>query len=180
MEFRATIRKGRVTLVPGEQPLVEGGALAVLTRAAIPSDVSLANLTIDEDEDADEREVYVEFLANDNSYARRTLKRWVTATGHLRAWFADEVFEPDGLPPARREASTSCGCCGLEMRDGSEKFWDMVLDCGFFPPYCFACGVSVPQWMPKPLSPSNRRPRRLELVHTQQDPEGEDSDGGVK
>ena len=53
------------------------------------------------------------------------------------------------------------------MRDGSESFWDMVINCGFFPPYCFACGASVPQWtpqLPEPQPSNSRRLRRLKKV----------------
>ena len=164
MEFRATIRKGRVTMVPEDHAMVEGGALAVMTRAALEPDVSLATVSFDEEEGADEREVEVAFLAGDHAFARRAIKRWAAATGHLRVWFDDEVYEPDELPHARGEAVTYCRTCGLEMRDGSEQFWDMVLDCGFFPPYCFACGASVPQWLPEPPPSSSRRMRRLKRV----------------
>lgn len=121
--------------------------MAVLARAALDPDVSLANVSFDEEAEVDEREVHVEFVANDNDYARRLLKRWARATAHERLWFADELYEPRALPPVPREATTSCRCCGLDMRDASQSFWDMVQGCGFFPPFCFACGATVPQWL---------------------------------
>lgn len=164
MDFRATIRKGRVTLVPEDHAMVDGGPLAVMTRAALPPDVSLAKLSFDEEEAGDERELDVEFLVNDTPFARRALKRWAAATRHARVWFGDEVYDPPELPLAQPEAVTHCPCCGLEMRDGSDSFWDMVVGCGFFPPYCFACGASVPQWEPELPQPSDPRQRRLRRI----------------
>ena len=124
MEFRATIRRGRVTLVSGDHPLVEGGALAVLMRAALPAEVSLANVSFDEDEDADEREVHVEFLANDSAAARRALKRWANATGHHRVWFADEVSSrtsclPRDRKPRRVAAAADSRCATAAMGSGT-------------------------------------------------------------
>jgi hypothetical protein len=143
VEMRATIRKGRVTLAPSDHMLVEGGALAVYARAAISDDVSLADLTYDDEADPAEREVAVEFLANDNRRARSALKDWATATGHARVWFTDEVFEPDPADAPVGPATVTCERCDLEMTDASEDFWKMVRRCGMFPPFCFTCGATV-------------------------------------
>lgn len=164
MELRASIRGGRLILVPTDNVLAEGGPLVVYARAVLPHGVALANVTFDDDADPAEREAQIEFLANDNRRARSALKRWATATGHARIWFSDEVFEPDAADAPTGEATVTCATCDLQMTEGSEDFWGMVRSCGMFPPYCFTCGATVPQWSTGRTRAAGRR--RLELVRT--------------
>jgi hypothetical protein len=161
MELRATIRDGRLILAPLDNVLVEGGPLAVYARAVVPDDVALADVAFDEEAEADEREVEVAFLANDNPRARSVIKRWATATGHARVWFSDEVHEIDPADAPVGQATAQCGHCDLELTDGTGDFWEMVRSCGIFPPFCFSCGATIPQWSTDPVKP---RRGRLELV----------------
>ena len=152
------MRSDSVTIVPAQLPDVYGGPAGCLARAAIPADVSIADLNVgvpaeEEDEERDEDEpeagiVEVDFFANDVPAARRVIKRWAAATGYSRVWFSDEVAELE--PPAEPdgEYATTCPCCGLEIRDSGPKLMSFVREAGHFPMTCFVCGTFVPQWEP--------------------------------
>lgn len=123
--------------------------MAVLARASLDERVAIADINFDEEAEPDQREVVVTFLANDTPEARRVIKRWARTICHGTLWFEDEVEWIDQERPDPDRAVARCSSCGLEMSDGGEKFWDFIREAGFFPPFCFICGASVPQWLPK-------------------------------
>lgn len=162
-----------MTIVPAELPDVHGGPAGCLARAAIPADVSIADLNVgvavgqegDEEREEDEPEagvVEVDFFANDVPAARRVIKRWASASGYSRVWFSDEVAELK--PPTRidGEYGTTCPCCGLVIRDSGPKLMGFVREAGHFPMTCFVCGTFVPQWepIPRPASGGAKSVRR--------------------
>jgi hypothetical protein len=178
--MRAVIRAGSLTLLPAELANVSGGPMGCLARAALDSDVAIADLDVgDEPEDVDEetaeaelggetlatepagveedREVEVRFLANDTPGARRTLRRWAARVGHRRIWFRDQVVDVE--PPAELdgEFATTCPTCDLEITDSGPELTKFVHSVGYFPMSCFVCGAFVPQWEPVPPEPMERQ-----------------------
>ena len=172
MKLRATTRSDSLTIVPAQLPDIHGGPSGCLARAALPTNVSIADLNVglaadpDPEEDEEERDeepeagvVEVDFFANDVPAARRVIKRWAAATGYSRVWFCDEVAELE--PPARPdgEYGTTCPSCGLRISDSGPKLMGFVREAGHFPMTCFVCGTFVPQW-----EPVGRRAAREERV----------------
>ena len=164
--MRAVIRAGSVTLVPAEFATVRGGPGACLARAALDPSVSIADLEFgEEDEDEEDaeaeledglveedeqedRDLEVRFLANDGPNARRALRRWAARAGHDRVWFRDQVVDLE--PPAELdgEFATTCPTCDLEISDSGPELTKFVHEVGHFPLNCFVCGTFVPQWEP--------------------------------
>ncbi len=170
MKLRATTRSDRLTLVPAEVPDIHGGPAACLARAALPPNVSVADLEVgvesEEAEDGEEQPeagvVEVRFMVNDAPAARRVIKRWAANAGHRRIWFRDEVedLEPPERPDG--EFATRCTCCGLEISDSGPSLMGFVREAGCFPMTCFVCGSFVPQWesVLKPAETEARTARR--------------------
>jgi len=170
MRYRATIRRKQLTLVPGEFATVHGGPMACMLRAAMPKGVALADISFDDELDADERETEVDFLANDTPAARAAINCWASQAGHRRLWFRDELVEVEPSDATHRDFVTRCGSCGLEIRDSWSSLMKFVQEEGHFPFSCFACGSFVPQWQPvsEPgveveVERSTRPSRRAEL-----------------
>ncbi len=159
MRLRATTRSDSLTIVPAQLPDVHGGPGGCLARAALPENVSIADLNVglagdpedEEERDSDEPEagvVEVDFFANDVPAARRVIKRWAAATGYSRVWFSDEVAELEPPPRPDGEYATTCPSCGLKISDSGPKLMGFVREAGHFPMTCFVCGTFVPQWEP--------------------------------
>lgn len=172
MKLRATTRANSLTIVPAQLPDIHGGPAGCLARAAIPANVSIADLNVgvadEEDEERDEDEpeagvVEVDFFANDVPAARRVIKRWAATTGYSRVWFSDEVAELEPPSNADGEYGTTCSCCGLVIRDSGPKLMGFVREAGHFPMTCFVCGTFVPQWEPVVRQANNSaKPSRRE------------------
>lgn len=170
------IREGGLTLVPVELASVRGGPMGCLARAALDSDVSVADLEFgeeDEDEDTEEddedeevadgeaaveeRSVEVRFLANDTAAARHTIRRWAARAGHERIWFRDQVLDLEPPSEVDGEYATTCPTCGLEISDSGPELVKFVHAVGHFPLSCFVCGAFVPQWEPVPTQAREER-----------------------
>ena len=161
MKLRATTRSDSLTIVPAQLPDIHGGPAGCLARAALPKNVSIADLNVgvaepDPEEEVEERDegepvagvVEVNFFANDVPAARRVIKRWAAAAGYSRVWFRDEVAELEPPEQPDGEWGTTCPTCGLRITDSGPKLMGFVREAGHFPMTCFVCGTFVPQWEP--------------------------------
>ncbi|MFN8111864.1 MAG: hypothetical protein U0R51_01560 [Solirubrobacterales bacterium] len=170
MKLRATTRSDSLTIVPASVPDIHGGPAGCVARAALPGNVSIADLNVgiagdpDEEEERDEDEpeagvVEVDFFANDVPAARQVIKRWAAVTGYSRVWFSDEVAELEPPQHPDGEYGTTCPTCGLRISDSGPDLMGFVREAGAFPMTCFVCGTFVPQW-----EPVRRKPAREERV----------------
>ena len=162
MKLRATTRSDSLIIVPAQLPDIHGGPSGCLARAALPTNVSIADLNVgvaddpDSEEEEEERDeddpeagvVEVDFFANDVPAARRVIKRWAAATGYNRVWFRDEVAELEPPEQPDGEYGTTCPSCGLRISDSGPNLMGFVREAGHFPMTCFVCGTFVPQWEP--------------------------------
>lgn len=156
-DFRASVRDGRVTLLPWFNQVFLGGPTRQLGVALDAAGVSLVDLRMTGD--GPEREVTVAFQADgDRRRADRAIARWARAVGYRRIWFPDRVEELEGLP-ALRPARTTCNACGANWGEDSPDFWQIVTTAGFFPTICPLCGGDLPQWTVD-FRHRARRPRR--------------------
>lgn len=157
------IREGSLTLVPAELATVRGGPMGCMARAALDSDVTVADLAFGEQEDEDEEEiededevdadaldrsVEVRFLANETPAARRVITRWAARVGHRWIWFRDELVDLHTPREIDGQFVTACPTCGLEISDSGPELMKFVHAVGHFPLNCFVCGAFVPQWEP--------------------------------
>lgn len=158
------IREGSLTLVPAELATVRGGPMGCMARAALDSDVTVADLAFGEQEDEDDEEieddddevdadaldrsVEVRFLANETPVARRVITRWAARAGHRWIWFRDELVDLHTPREIDGQFVTTCPTCGLEISDSGPELMKFVHAVGHFPLNCFVCGAFVPQWEP--------------------------------
>jgi hypothetical protein len=146
---RAAITAERITfnlwnpalmpVVPGAEPLRSGAE-----RGVFLADIYLLN-----GEARDGREIAVTPLDPEAPvpvFVHELLRTWAAAVGHTRVWLPDGVLEvaTDSVPVGA--ARVTCPTCGSRWSDAEESFFAMVREHGFFPPACWVCGGSLPEW----------------------------------
>ena len=140
--YRATLRDGRVTVIPWGPHLSVGPVHRRLLRERAASGVAVADLVVSGAPPA--REVVVRWLARAPG-AEAALIRWASWTGHSRMWLPGKVI-PLSAPKRFGQAVTTCSNCGVEWRESDPEFWAAVQSAGTFPSFCLLCGGDLPQW----------------------------------
>jgi hypothetical protein len=155
--WRATIRRGGLTLTGWAPFLISEGPLATLLPARERAGVTIADLTI---YGADDDEVSVRYLAlgTGREVADAKLTKWAQTVGYSRLWLPNRLVD---LQPTALigEASVRCPTCRSQWRDSTPNFWSIVRDAGSFPKWCPMCGCELPQWTVGELSDA-ANPRR--------------------
>ena len=143
-DFRVTLRRGRVQLLPWAPWMYRGGPFATLLAARGRAGVTFADLTVVHDGDTP-AEIIVDFLGGDTPAAREALASWAAAVGYRRLWLPGEVVELTAGPLAGR-ATVVCASCRSRWTDARTDFWLGVRRAGHFPTVCPLCGGDLPQW----------------------------------
>lgn len=147
--WRATIRRGKLTLTGWAPWLITGGPLGTLLPARARSGVTIADLTL---HGADDDEVSVRFLvrAKPTEPADDLLIDWASKVGYRRVWLPDGLVDIERDPQAMTRASVRCDVCLARWSDATPEFWLGVRQEKAFPRWCPMCGSELPQWVTRP------------------------------
>lgn len=145
-DYRATIRRRRVTLTHWGPWLAGGGPAGNLVRQRAEDGIALADLTVVRDETGLADEVVVDLLCGDTPEVRASVVSWAGAAGYRRVWLPDVIADVHGDPRVGGLARTRCGNCGVRFADDDPDFWVGVRRSGIFPAMCPLCGGDLPQW----------------------------------
>lgn len=144
-DFRATITRTRLTIVPWGRWLADSGPLAEFEEH-VDDGIALADLGVVRDDRGLADEVVVEWLCGDGRGVRSTLIRWAATVGYRRIWLPDEMIQLTDAALVGGRARTRCRSCGGRLASGDTEFWVTVRCMGAFPPACPLCGGDLPQW----------------------------------
>ena len=144
-DYRATITRTRLTVVPWGRWLAADGPLADF-EAHVDDGIALADLGVVRDDRGLADEVVVDMLCGDGREARATLVRWAAAVGYRRIWLPDQLVQLTDAALVGGRARTRCRSCGGRLTAGEPEFWVTVRCMGAFPPACPLCGGDLPQW----------------------------------
>jgi hypothetical protein len=144
--FRATIRRGRLTLTNWAPWLFRCGPLGALVRERERCGVAIADLTL-HGEDDDEVSVRFYAAGPKREEAERILIEWAARVGYRRVWLPDRLVEIEPAPEQTiGTAAVRCPTCLAHWADAQPEFWLQVRESGAFPMWCPACGCELPQW----------------------------------
>jgi hypothetical protein len=151
-DFRATITRGKVTVINWAPYLLRAGPHGQLLRERARAGVTIADLWmtgVPQEtwvEGNELHELIVEYLSVANRrHADRALTRWAEAVGYTRLWLPDRLVALDFDHPLGL-AHVECSNCGAKWEDSSPDFWAGVRACGRFPSVCQICNGDLPQW----------------------------------
>jgi hypothetical protein len=146
-DFRATVTRRGVMLLPWSPWLATGGPLGSLVRARGSRGVTLADVSVvRDDDDGVAREAIVDVIAGGGGAAREALIRWASSAGYERVWLPGEVVDTDPQRFVGGVAQTRCRNCGGSFADRRPEFWLSVRRDGHFPSACPICGGDLAQW----------------------------------
>ncbi len=145
-DYRATIRRRRVTLTAWGPWLATGGPAGNLLRQRGEDGVAIADLVTVHDSAGLAHELIVHMLGGDTAEARAALVNWAGAAGYGRVWLPDDLVEIEADLRLGGVARTRCGNCGVRFAEGHADFWVAVRRSGIFPVMCPLCGGDLPQW----------------------------------
>lgn len=154
--WRATIRRGRLTLTSWAPWVVTGGPLGNLLPARARAGVTIADLT---PHGTDCSEISVRYLARAEpaEEAQEILLRWAQQVGYRRVWLPDCILvELDPDPDQLTTVGVRCDVCRARWADGTPEFWLGVREAKVFPSWCPLCGCEMAQWTSQP-EPATRR-----------------------
>lgn len=152
--WRATIRRGQLTLTNWAPFLATNGPLGSVFPGRQRAGVAIADLTIHGD-DADEVSVRYWAEGTDRAVADALLTTWAEDVGYRRLWLPDFVVELEPHPERLERAAVRCPTCRAHWSDGTPEFWLLVRGAKVFPKWCPLCGCELPQWQVVP--PATRR-----------------------
>jgi hypothetical protein len=146
-DFRAVLKKGRLSLIPWSPNLVRRGGWGN-GLPSVPRDRALADLTIIRNDEYRAQEVIVtELVVGADDRLRNAVISWAGLLGYERVWFAGELVAPDiARAGVTERASCVCPTCSARWSDDSPDFWIRARHYGVFPSWCGICGHPVPQW----------------------------------
>lgn len=150
-DFRATIVRGRLTLVGWHRGLMRpGGPCAKHFRQRGRAGVVVADIRVLRDEDP--WELVVEVLSGElDDDAREAIVDWAGVLGYGRVWLPDLVVEPEADPSLLGgRAGARCPSCRSRWENDAWDFWQTVRGWGHFPLACPLCGTDLPQWTVAP------------------------------
>ena len=164
-DYRATIRRRRVTLTAWGPWLATGGPAGNLLRQRGEDGVAIADLVTVHDNAGLAHELIVHMLGGDTPEARAALVNWAGAAGYGRVWLPDDLVEIEADPRVGGIARTRCGNCGVQFAEGHADFWVSVRRSGIFPVMCQLCGGDLPQWSVR-RGGGDRRPNAVDAAPT--------------
>lgn len=149
MTFRASdarmiVADGQLTLSGGG---MTGGFSSTVMREGVDRGVYGADIYVLAG-DTDAPEIAVRFVAENDDiwWAKHVIVNWALATGYVRVWFDDEMYDlTDEVPPAG-EVSVVCPTCFTRWVERDLDFWIHVRNARCFPSACPNCRSTMPQW----------------------------------
>jgi len=155
--WRATIRRGQLTMTGWAPFLITSGPLGNLFGDRERAGVAIADLTILGD-DADEISVRYWSPGRHREEADEVLATWAEDVGYTRLWLPDRVIVELERRPERLEGATViCPTCRARWSDATPEFWLTVRQAKAFPRWCPMCGCELPQWQVE-TPPSKQKP----------------------
>lgn len=144
--YRATFRRGQLTVLPFFQSMVVMGPSTGHFRSREKAGAVIADLTSHSGSPGDELSVAYRARGRHLAEAEARIVEWAASVGFHRLWFPDRLVELAATAGGDDVASVKCTTCGQAWSDGGNQFWEMIVQQHAFPTFCPLCGADLPQW----------------------------------